>query len=78
MNANNQQEIYISDLYAYGPGGWPDLNLKQYIGATITTIDGQDAFKTLWTWAQESEFESKDTGSSFNRVLDYHYQQRYG
>jgi hypothetical protein len=62
MNSQGQQEVFISDLYAYARNAWTDLNLSQYIGATVVQIDGNDALKTLFAWAEEFEFMSKDPG----------------
>ena len=75
LNAQGQQEIWVSDLYFYAKN-WPSLNLQQYLNMTIVSIDGKPALQTVLKWAVDNEFESKDPGSRFNRVLDSHYQQR--
>lgn len=45
---------------------------------TLSAVDGKPALEALLKWAVDNEFESKDPGSRFNRVLDSHYQQRVG
>eukprot|EP01122_Echinamoeba_exundans_P006460 TRINITY_DN1823_c0_g1_i1.p2 TRINITY_DN1823_c0_g1~~TRINITY_DN1823_c0_g1_i1.p2 ORF type:complete len:490 (-),score=160.92 TRINITY_DN1823_c0_g1_i1:57-1526(-) len=77
MNAAGKQEIWVSDLYFYATQ-WPQLNLQQFVNNTLISIDGQPALNVLLQWAIDNEFESKDPGSRFNRVLDSHYQQRVG
>jgi hypothetical protein len=69
MNAAGQQEIYVSDLYSYSKGAWTDLNLAQYVGATIVKINGNDAVKTLYAWGEEFEFMSKDPGVRLRPTL---------